>query len=923
MITPLLQTKLYVPPIRNEVVRRPRLLDLVVSRPHLKLVLIAAPAGFGKTTLASCWLTQARRPVAWVSLDEGENDLRRFLLYVVTALHQVSSEVGQTALGILQSAETLSSEAILAYLINDLAEARAPLVLALDDYHLIGTQEVHDALTFLLDNLPPRLQIVLISRTEPPLPLARLRSRHELLELNSSDLRFTWSETEAFLNKTMRLGLSSEQITELESRTEGWITGLQLIALSIRNAQDANRLIQGISGDDRYIADYLVDEVISRQPASIQRFLLRTSILARMSADLCNAVMECEDSQQILDGLERANLFVLPLDNTRTWYRYHHLFAELLQHRLVTQFPAECESLHRRAAQWLFAHRMAEEAVEHALQAADFEAVTGYLQSVSDDEFLAQGRFRTYLAWMARIPDKYLLSFPKLILYRVFQLWEMQHLDDFHRQLAIIEQILGPIPDNAANLDRETAAWFGILSVIKGVVSCGSFAIEEASESMSRALRLLPPDFAFWRNLALGATGFCLRMRGRYSEAEECFARVVDFAKEAGLMWLSFQYGIARAQVCLARGKLQTALHTCEALLALDAQQGHQLPFAGVAYTMMGELLYLCGELVGAEKQARRGLELVTKDGDARHVADSYFTLARIHIARGALPEAVELMDRMMIALGGLKTPQSALTIARAYQASVWITCDEFARAAQWFADQSITRLEGNRFADVQGLPYFGVYCTVYEPFEKWIAFVEFTKARYELARGNAPAAIELVDQLLAEKVQEDDVYVKVQLLILKAQALHAVDTSSQPAQTLLAAVRMFAPEPFRQLWLNQSQTMGRLLEHARELLQTVNRPTAEEVHVRNYITQTLSRAREHKAPRSALGASSATDLSPREIEVLVALSRGISYGEMTDELMISRNTVKTYLKRIYSKLEVANRLQAVNRAKELGLLAA
>lgn len=631
MIAPLLQTKLHIPPVRTEVVSRPRLTDIILSRRFVKLALVTAPAGFGKTTLVSHWLALNHKPAAWISLDEAENDLTRFLLYVATALHQTSREISQAALALLSNGDSASPKAVLVSLINDISAAPDDLFLVLDDYHRIQAAEVHDAVTFLLDNLPPQLHIVLISRTQPPLPLSRLRSRHELIEVGTADLRFTWHETEAFLNHTMRLGLSSAQITKLESRTEGWITGLQLVALSISDAGDADRIIRELSGDDRYIADYLVAEVISRQPAQVQRFLLHTSILTRLNAQVCNAVLDIQDSQDILEALERANLFLIPLSSTRTWYRYHHLFANLLSRRLTADPSVDVAALHRRAAQWYFDHDMVEDGIEHSLLAQDYAVATERLHRLIDDEILAKGRFKLFLDWMDRIPDQHLARYPKLILYQVFQLWEMQRLDQFDQKLSLIEGMLGHVPDSADGLDAQTASYYGILSVIKGVVNCGSFAVDEASLCFERSLRLLPEESAFWRNLSIGATGFCLRIKGEYAEADQHFARVLEFASEARLLWLRFQYGIARVQVSRALGQLTTALRTCDSLLQLDAEHGRQLPYAGVAYTMMGELLYLTGDLAAAEELTRQGLDLVTKDGDARHVADSYYNLARIH----------------------------------------------------------------------------------------------------------------------------------------------------------------------------------------------------------------------------------------------------------------------------------------------------
>ncbi|KAA3663908.1 MAG: ATP-dependent transcriptional regulator, partial [Chloroflexi bacterium] len=511
MNTPLLLTKIHMPAVRTEFVPRPRLVNQLTAPG--KLTLICAPAGFGKTTLASCWLAQKNQQGAWLSLDESDNDLHRFFTYFTIALQQIDATVGQNVLDTLQTPNPPAAPIFLSHLINDLAQSNQQFILVLDDYHLIDTEAIHNALTFLVENQPPQLHLVILSRTEPPLPITKLRAKNQIVTIQANDLRFTRAETETFFNQAMQLGLTGDQIAQLENQTEGWVTGLQLAALSLKETSDAVTFIRRLSGHDRYIADYLVNEVISYQPQHIQEFLLQTAVLKRMNADLCNVVLGITNSQSILETLETANLFIVPLDNNRNWYRYHHLFADTLQRQLERQNPERMIDLHRAAAVWFMAHDMLPESIEHSLEAKDYERVVQHLDEIID-QILASSRFKTYLRWLNKVPQTYLT--PSIALYQLFFLHEMGEFDEAAKKLRLVEDLLGPLPQDIDELDAETAVYFGILAVFKGVQKASAFAVNEALPYFSQSLELLPKELIFWRALALGANGFCHRVNGNY-----------------------------------------------------------------------------------------------------------------------------------------------------------------------------------------------------------------------------------------------------------------------------------------------------------------------------------------------------------------------------------------------------------------------
>src|SRR5438874_750288 len=413
MPTPILATKLYLPRLRPNVVSRPRLLERLNEGLHRKLTLIAAPAGFGKTTLVSAWVAGCDRQVAWLSLDKGENDPARFLAYLIAALQTIAATIGDGVLGVLQSPQPPPTEAILTALLNEITTLPDNFVLVLDDYHVIDAKAVDQALTYLVEHLPPQMHLVIATREDPQLPLARLRSRGHLIELRAADLRFTPSEAVEFLNQVMGLSLSAEDIAALEDRTEGWIAGLQLAALSMQGHQDVPGFIRAFAGDHRYIVDYLVAEVLERQPAPVRSFLLQTSILDRLSGSLCDAVTGQEEGSERLEALERGNFFVVPLDDKRHWYRYHHLFAEVLSVHLMAEQPDQVATLHRRASAWYERHGSAVDAIRHALAAADF-ARAADLVELGVPAMARNRQEATLLGWLKVLPDEVLRCRPVL-----------------------------------------------------------------------------------------------------------------------------------------------------------------------------------------------------------------------------------------------------------------------------------------------------------------------------------------------------------------------------------------------------------------------------------------------------------------------------------------------------------------------------
>src|SRR5438270_13644843 len=517
MSTPILATKLYLPRLRPNVVSRPRLLERLNEGLHRNLTLIAAPAGFGKTTLVSEWVEGIERPrarTAWLSLDEGDNDPARFLAYLVAALQTIAANIGEGVLGLLQSSQPPPPEAILTALLNDITTIKDPFVLVLDDYHVLDAKAVDHALTYLVEHLPPQMHLVIATREDPDLPLARLRARGHLTELRATDLRFTASEAAGFLTQVMGLSLSAADIAALEDRTEGWIAGLQLAALSMQGHQDVPGFIRAFAGDHRYIVDYLVEEVLQRQPEPVRSFLLQTAILDRLSGPLCDAVTGQEEGNARLEALERGNFFVVPLDDQRHWYRYHHLFAEVLSALLRAEQPEQVSTLHRRASAWYEQHGSAADAIRHALAAFDF----GRAADLVELAVPAMARSRqeaTVLGWLKALPDELVRARPVLSVHYAGTLLLSGELAGVEVRLRDAEQWLDTTTDrgelalaSSAEMvvvdEEEFRGLPGMMAIYRAAIALVLGDVADTMKYARRALDLVPEDDHHWRGSAVG-----------------------------------------------------------------------------------------------------------------------------------------------------------------------------------------------------------------------------------------------------------------------------------------------------------------------------------------------------------------------------------------------------------------------------------
>lgn len=881
MNAPLLTTKLFAPRLRRKFVPRPRLtgrLDMGLQR---KLTLISAPAGFGKTTLAAEWLNETPHPVTWFSLDETDNDPARFLTYFVAALQKVNPAIGTATQAMLQAPQPPAPEVLLTALINDIAATPAPFVLVIDDYHAIQTLTIHQHLIFLLDHLPAQMHIVLISREDPPFPLSRLRARGQMTDIRQADLRFTEEETRDFAQRVMQVALTTDDITTLHACTEGWVTGLQFAALSMQHDSDVHRLLQSLTGDNRYILDYLMDEVFQRQPVEVQDFLLKTSVLERFSAPLCDAVTGQKESDVILLALERSNLFIVSLDEVRQWYRYHHLFSDLLRRRLeaASTDRATIVALHRKASQWYAANGFPADALHHALHGADWAAATDLLLSLSSD-LMRRGEIVTLLRWFQRFPVEVIRANPRLCHEFMWPLILTEQFEAAESYMALAEQSLPMLGDRATILKGSIATARAHIARTRGDVP-------HVIEYSEQALALLPQDDLGTRSIVALNLGITQWYRGNLIEAEKALLEAEragrlsrnDYAHWAALIFLG--------RIHIAHGNPHKAVEFCRQVI----EQGGTSMIVGPAHFDVGRLLYEWNELDTAAVHMREGLSLSERGGSVEFQVGGNGSLALIEQAQGDTAAAKALVDKVSQLLETSDVPRPTRANSTACCALVALAQGDAATAARMLAPFSMPE-------DVRSVVDY--------------LFLLYAQVVVYLAQGQRPEAAERLGIL-----QSMAGSLGWQSMLVRARALQAVMASTQEAARAALAEALSLAEPAGYI-----RTFVDLGEPMRLLLAAYRPQESERKAYVDRLLAAFSVPTPPAAPSKIQNLKSETvePLSDREIDVLHLLAAGLTNQEIALTMHVSVNTVKTHLKNIYDKLDVHDRREAILRSKELGV---
>jgi LuxR family transcriptional regulator, maltose regulon positive regulatory protein len=884
----LLGTKLHVPTPRRRLVPRPRLTDRMPlgADPLPRLVLVSAPAGFGKTTLLSQWLARwkAARPaesrrVAWLSLDAEDSDPRRFLANVVGAIQATAPEVGVDAAALLHADGAQVVPGVLVSLINDLDRLDGPIVLALDDYHVVESAEVHEAVTFLLDHLPGYAAVAITTRADPPVPVTRLRTRGELLELRAADLRFTGPEAATFLNDVMGLDLRPGHVEALERRTEGWAAGLQLAALSLRDRDEAGDFIAAFTGSHRFVLDYLLEEVLNCQSPPARAFLLDTAVLGRLTGPLCDALTGRDDGRETLEALERANLFIVPLDDAREWYRYHHLFADALRARLAAEQPDRVQALHRAAARWYAGHGRPEDAITHAVAGHDVEYAADLVERAIP-ETSRRRQDRTIRRWMRGLPDDVVRHRPYLNVVAAWSRLGDGDVDGADARLRDAEVLLAAMPPGRRAATDELRQLPMTIAMYRAAVAQARGDLAGTAEQARRVLDLAGPADHLARGAGAGFLGLTLWAGGELGAAVETFGQAVRSLHAAGNLADELGGTVVLAGMWVARGRPAESgrLHE-RALAAARERPDVALPVTGDLHVGLADALRERGDLLGAAEhlQAARDLGEIGSLPENRH--RWYVAMAGLRQAHGELDAAAGLLERAQsLYLPGFFPDVRPIPALRA---RVDVARGRLDLAGDWAREHGVTAEDD--------LSYLAE-CN------------HLTLARLLIAELRLGDAVALLDRLrtAADGTGRDGSVVEIRML--RALAHRAGGDLEEAVAELVRALETAVPAGYARLFLDEGAPMEALLGAAEHT------PAAD-----------LVRALRGTAAPAAPAVPS-DGLSRRELEVLRLLATDLTGPEIARQLFVSVNTLRTHTKHIFTKLDVSTRAAAVRRAAELGL---
>lgn len=888
----LLKTKLVTPLTREGLVARPHLVERLESGLQRaegfgrRLTLVCAPAGFGKTTLATEWLRERRHTYTWLTLDENDNDPARFLTYLIAAFKQVTSDFGSAVQEILGSSQQPVPMVIMTTLVNEVAAIAEPFILVLDDYHLIQPQTVHQQIGFLLEHQPANMHLVILTREDPPMPLANLRAQGQLLEVRQNELSFTLDEIGDLLIEVEGFDLLPEDIAALAQRTEGWVAGLQLAVLAMQAtlssqaAEDLPDFVHSFTGSNRYILDYLFEEVLNKQSPAIENFLLRTAPLDRFCAPLCEFMLGDADMgigepgskgaayyQETLEHLEHANLFLIPLDDQREWYRYHSLFADLLRHRLRLSQEISAQSLHLKASQWFEQNGYPTEAVQHALQAAEWPRAARLIQR-EYEQLLKRGQVTTLLNWFGRFPSEALHADPRLCLSYSWPLVLSGNLDEAEAMLASAEKSGCDDP----NLKGEFAALRAFIARSRGddleTIQASQAALADLpqSEHSLRAIIAVNLAVVHWHKGNLAAVEEVLReARQHFKHTDNRYAQVTGMVFEN--------------RALAARGHLHQAYKAYQPVVEI----GGTVPILALAYLDLGALHYEWNELGKCAESLRQSIEISERAHVGEFQISGHIQMARLQLAAGEFGGAVQSVQKAQ----QLMQEHSVIPLNRARSAAFQV---QLALAQGDLSGAAVLAEQAGENADVH--PFY--------------PFLGLTPARLLLTQDRRSAAWSYLNACLEEASQAGWGY---GLLAIRVQrALSAEDTQTA-LDDLIPALKQAQPEGFIRTFVDAGQPLIPLLREA-----------ARQGVTPEYVGEILAAMGETVLQLDKDGQPLVEPLSEREMEVMRLVAAGLSNREIADQLVLSLGTVKTHIHHIYGKLEVRNRAQAIARARELKL---
>ena len=897
----LLTTKLYLPPTRPELVSRPQLVKRINTGLHKNLTFISAPAGFGKTTLLSEWAIESPRPVTWLTLDESDNDVNRFFSYLVSALKSIDERIGRTIHPLLHAPQIPPAKSLVTILINNISPIDTPFTLVLDDFHTLVEISLLEAMRFFLDHLPPQMHLVIATRKDPPLPLVQLRVQGQITELRANDLRFSYEEATLFLTNSMGLTLSEDDMKTLEARTEGWIAGLQLAALSLQRydtQSSRSDFVHAFAGDNHHIMDYLVEEVLHRQPEDVQSFLLQSSVLERLCGPLCDAVVYDGESksngrsQQYLAFLDQVNLFMIPLDNRRRWYRYHHLFGHLLYHHLQHQQPQNVPRLHLKASEWYEHEGHLDQAIHHALKAKDYERAATLIEPMVT-QLVKEGNLSAALGWLAKLPTE--LIHDRLWL-SVASAWanllagKVDRIVPFLR--AIESQLADMTPETLAEYHNIRSQVFGI----RAFMARWQGDLPGSLRFSQQAFEHLPDNsYVLHTSLALNL-GNIYSTLGNLSKAQVYYNDVVSINRQTDCNYYSALMALGNlAAIQMQMGHLHKSETLFNQAIELGTYQGggQPLPATANAFVGQGMILYEWNRLDEAAVYVNQGIELAQLAGDIFVIIHGFVLLSYIKYAQGDLDTAAQLLDQARKKRSQAERREEDGLIS-SIQVRLWLKKNNFSAISRWVKEKA-GQLEN--------------------PLDRINRRNHLTLTRILIAQKQPNDALLYLRRLLDALEQDGSLGQVIEVLNLMAIAYHLKGQTKTALTTLERALLLAEPEGYIRTFVDEGQALASLLYQA-----------AKRDILPDYTGRLLALfARRQSLPIKLRGQQHDEDmfiepLSKRELEVLKLVMIGAKNLDIAETLVISVNTVKNHLKNIYSKLHVRSRMQATERARELNI---
>ena len=896
----LLSTKFNPPATCAQAVKRPRLVQILDDSLHqnFPLILVCGPAGYGKTTVVGEWLQASKNfnsdQVAWLTLESGDNDLTRFLTYFITALQHIRPGLGEGVLKMLQTHKASHIPVLATMLINELSEISGSIILVLDDFHLLTDGSIQRFIEFIINHQPPQMRLVLITRTDPLLPLARLRARGQLVELRQSELCFSPEEVEIFTNQEMGLELSSDQVALLTKQTEGWISGLRLAAIAMREIQDRSAFLKNFSGEHEFIADYLTEEVLVRLPESVRTFLLQTSILERLTSTLCEAVTECPGAQDMLDFLMDENLFIVALDSQNIWYRYHALFADLLCKRLQTTQGDLILDLHHRASRWHRENGQIDLAINHAIASQDYDLAASLIENIAEN-YLMVGRATTLLGWLETLPKKIVLRQPILGPLEGFALILCNR--PLQEAIDLLQQISNT--DSLSEFQGEAITLHAFLAILQGKST-------EAIHLSEIALQQLPAGRVFFRSLAADSLGMGHTLAGDFAAASQAFEQVVEISSQSGNFMMEIMALTNLAGLRYIQGQLRAGISTCRQALELaNLRIGRLTPMVGKTLLNLGEMVREQGDLSAAFQflsDAARLMDEFIEIG----LPVAYLSLAKLKINQKDWQSAQQYIDQARQRARETRSTQMDDRLVEIVQARLWIRTGDLAKATLWardcgILDRSPAELIGEMSRNA----------AISE-----VSQVELLNlARLYMEKQQPRQALELLDALNQYNEERNINRRPLEFLILKALAFHQMHKTEPALEFLRKALLLGEPEGYQTTFVDEGQPMAQLLYQA--MTQNIC-PVYS-----GRLLKVLSEMDPVFSSTQEKNSDLIEPLSQRELEVLGLIVEGLSNAEIARTLYLSLSTVKGHTTNIYGKLGIKNRTQAVAQAQKFGFLSA